>query len=300
MKKILFLGIGVLMLGGVKAQQLTYNSQYMLNSYLINPAAAGVENDLTIASSFRQQWAGFKDAPKTQMLSGNALIKENMGVGAIIYNDVTGPLRNLGFQGSYSYHLQMGDNSKLALGVSLMATQHILDGSSFVLNDEVDNTLNGAKLKSFNPDATFGMYYFGENYFLGISIPQLIQNKYKFSDNINSINKEVRHYFMTGGYTFEVNDEIKIQPSALLKFVLNTPFQFDINARMFYKDNLWIGASYRDKESVVALLGIKRDQFVIGYSYDYTLSPIKNYSAGTHELYIEFQIPHKGTAAASL
>ena len=65
MKKILFLGIGVLMLGGVKAQQLTYNSQYMLNSYLINPAAAGVENDLTIASSFRQQWAGFKEAPKT-------------------------------------------------------------------------------------------------------------------------------------------------------------------------------------------------------------------------------------------
>jgi len=288
------------MLVGAKAQQLTYNSQYMLNSYLINPAAAGVENDLTIATSFRQQWAGFKDAPKTQMLSGNALINENMGVGAIIYNDITGPLRNLGFQGSYSYHLQIGDNSKLALGVSLMATQHILDGSSFVLNDEVDNTLNGAKLKSFNPDATFGMHYFGENYFVGISIPQLIQNKYKFGDDISSFSKEVRHYFMNGGYTFEVNDDIKIQPSVLLKFVPNAPFQFDINARMFYKDNLWVGASYRNKESIVALLGVKREQFVIGYSYDYTLSSIKNYSAGTHELYIEFQIPHKASHAASL
>lgn len=247
MKKILFLGLGVFMLVSVSAQQLTFNSQYMLNSYLINPAAAGVDNELSIASSFRQQWAGFKDAPKTQMISGNAQINDNMGVGAIIYNDVTGPLRNMGFQGSYSYHLKMGDKSKLALGVSLMATQHVLDGSSFILNDEVDNTLNGAKLKSFNPDATFGMHYFGDNYYVGISIPQLIENKYRFGDDISAANKEVRHYYMTGGYTFKVNEYFSIQPSMLLKFVPNTPFQFDINARAFYKENLWAGLSIEIK-----------------------------------------------------
>ena len=285
---------------GGKAQQLTFNSQYMLNQYLINPAAAGADNELSIASSFRQQWAGFKDAPRTQMLSGNALINDNMGVGAIIYNDVTGPLRNMGFQGSYAYHFNVSENTKLSLGLSLTATQHVLDGSNFVLNNEVDNTLNGAKLKSFNPDATFGMHYYGDNFYVGLAIPQLIENKYKFGDNINKFNKEVRHYFLSGGYTFEINDDIKIQPSTLMKFVPNTPFQFDINARMFYKENLWAGVSYRNRESVVALLGMKRDQFVIGYSYDYTLSTIKNYSAGTHELYIEFQIPNKKRAAASL
>ena len=117
MKRILFLGFGIFMFIGAKAQQLTFNSQYMLNSYLINPAAAGVDNELSIASSFRQQWAGFNDAPKTQMLSANAQLNDNMGVGVIIYNDVTGPLRNMGFQGSYSYHLKMGDKSKLALGI---------------------------------------------------------------------------------------------------------------------------------------------------------------------------------------
>jgi len=300
MKKILFLGLGVFMMVGAKAQQLTFNSQYMLNQYLINPAAAGADYQLSIASSFRQQWAGFKDAPRTQMLSGNMLIQDNMGVGAIIYNDVTGPLRNIGFQGSYSYHLQVSDNSKLALGLSLLASQHVLDGSEFVLNDEVDNTLNGAKLKSFNPDATFGMHYFGENYYVGLAIPQLIEGKYKFGDDLSHYNRQVRHYFLSGGYTFEINDDFKIQPSTLLKFVPNAPFQFDINARAFYKENMWAGISYRDKESVVAMLGMKRDQFVIGYSYDYTLSTIKNYSTGSHELYIEFQIPHKARAAASL
>jgi len=181
-----------------------------------------------------------------------------------------------------------------------MFTQHVLDGSSFVLDDEVDNTLNGAKLKSFNPDAAFGLHYFGENYFVGISIPQLIQNKYHFGDYIEKDNRQVRHYYFSGGYKFEINNDFAIQPSTLLKFVPNTPFQFDLNARMFYKENLWIGAAYRNRESVVALLGMKRDQFIIGYSYDFTLSAIRNYSGGTHELYIEFQIPNKKGPAASL
>jgi len=120
----------------------------MLNQYLINPAAAGTSDYLSIGTSFRQQWAGFKDAPRTQMLTSNGKVGENMGVGGILYNDITGPLRNLGFTGSYAYHIKTSDNNKLSLGLSLSVTQHVLDGSGFVLNDEVDNTLNGASMKS--------------------------------------------------------------------------------------------------------------------------------------------------------
>lgn len=290
MNKIILFGLGAVMYLGANAQQLTFNSQYMLNQFLINPAAAGTQSKLNIATSFRQQWAGFKEAPKTQMLSANALLNGNMGVGGIVYNDVTGPLQKIGFNGSYSYHLKMGDKSKLALGVSLMLTQHVLDGSSFVLDDEVDATLNTTQ-KSFNPDASFGVQYFGSNYYVGIAVPQLIENKYKFGDILSESNKEVRHYYFSGGYTFELNEDLKVEPSVLLKYAVATPFQFDINARMLYKDNLWLGFSYRDQESLVALLGMKRDQFVIGYSYDYTLSNIRKYSAGTHELYLAFEIP---------
>lgn len=292
MKKIVLFGLGAMLYFETQAQQLTFNSQYMLNQFLINPAAAGAQNDLSVATNFRQQWAGFKDAPKTQMISANGLINKNMGVGGIIYNDVTGPLQKIGFNGSYSYHIKLNDKSKLALGVSLLLTQHVLDGSNFVLNDEVDNTLN-AKQKSFNPDANFGIHYFGDNYYFGIAAPQLIETKYKFESVLGNTNKGVRHYYLSGGYTFEINDLIKIEPSVLCKYAVAAPFQFDVNARMFYKDNLWIGASYRDRESIVALLGMKRDQFVLGYSFDYTISNIRKYSAGTHELYLEFQIAGK-------
>lgn len=291
----LLLILGLCQLG--HAQQLTFNSQYMLNPYLINPAAAGTKEKLNIAGSFRQQWAGFKDAPKTQMLSFNMLAKDHMGVGAIVYNDQTGPLRNIGIKGSYSYHLELGKN-QLSMGLSLSLTQHSLDASSFVLHDDVDATLNAGNMKSLNPDGAFGIQYFGEKFHLGIAAPQLIENKYKFGNNFEEINKHVRHYFLTGAYAFDINESLQIEPSTLLKYVPAAPFQFDINARLIYKSSMWIGGSYRNQSSLVAMVGMQRHQFCIGYSYDYVLSNIRNYSAGTHELYLSFII-QKGTSKSS-
>ncbi len=282
MKKIIISSILAIAVISGSAQQLTYNSQYMQNQFLINPAAAGLFDYMQIAASFRQQWAGFNDAPRTQMLSANTKIGEKMGVGGIVYNDVTGPLRNIGFQGSYSYHLKINEDSKLALGLSMSAAQHVLDGSSFNLNNAVDATLNGSSQKSFNIDATFGVYYYADNYFVGLSVPQLFQNKYKFGSTIEDLNRQVRHYYFSGGYKFDLGGDYKLEPSVLLKYVDAAPLQFDINAKLYYKNNLWAGVSYRDKESVVAMLGMQRDQFIIGYSYDYTTSNINNYSGGTH------------------
>jgi len=281
------------------SQQLTYNSQYMLNQFLINPAAAGTKEYMPISTSFRQQWAGFNDAPRTQMLSVHSPIGENMGVGGILYNDVTGPLRNIGFEGSYSYHLKINDASKLAMGLSISLTQHVLDGSNFILNNTNDQVLNGATQKSFNPDGSFGLYYYSEKGFLGISVPQLIENKLKFGDNIEELNRQVRHYYLSGGYRFPMGDNLELEPSILLKYTIASPFQFDVNARLFYKENLWTGISYRHDESVVSMVGIQRDEFMIGYAFDYTLSSIRNYSAGTHELYMEYQLPVKKKATVS-
>ena len=281
------------------AQQLTYNSQYMMNQFLINPAAAGTKNFMPISTSFRQQWAGFNDAPRTQMISAHSKVGENMGVGGILYNDVTGPMRNIGFQGSYSYHLKLNEKSKLAMGLSVSLTQHVLDGSDFILDNNNDQVLNGGKQKSFNPDGCFGLFYFGDRYFAGISIPQLIENKLKFGDNIDNSNRQVRHYYFSGGYKFPVGENFEIEPSVLMKYLPTSPFQFDLNTRLFYKNNLWTGVSYRHNESIVALLGIQRDEFCIGYSYDYTLSTIQNYSVGTHELYLEYQLPKKKKAQVS-
>ena len=279
-------------------QQMTFNSQYMVNHYLLNPGAAGTLDYLPIATSFRQQWAGFEGAPKTQTLSAHSSIGESMGVGGILYNDVTGPLRNIGFQGSYAYRFKVNDKSKISLGLSMALSQYYLDGGEFILNDAVDQTLNGVQQKSFNPDANFGAYYYGENYFAGLVASQLFEYKFKFGDNIEDMNRQVRHYYLNGGYRFKLNNEFMLEPSALLKYVSGAPMQFDVNTRVFYKENLWAGLSYRHQDAMVCMLGVKRDQFVIGYSYDYTMSNIRNYAGGTHEIYLEFQLSKKKSEAS--
>lgn len=293
MNKIATTLIAAVVITTVNAQQLTYNSQYMLNHYLLNPAAAGSLNHMPIATSFRQQWAGFDGAPTTQVLSAHANIADNMGVGGMVFNDVAGPLRNVGFQGTYAYQLEF-DDSKLAFGLSLMLNQYYLDGSDFVLNDNVDQVLNGAQLKSFNPDAHFGVYYFGENYFAGLAAPNLLEWKFQFGDDIGDENRQVRHYYLQGGYMFDTGSDIIIEPSALIKYTLNAPITFDFNTRVIYKENLWAGLSYRYNESVVAMVGIQRDQFRLGYSYDYITNNLKNYSRGTHEIYLEYQLDFGG------
>jgi len=144
------------------------------------------------------------------------------------------------------------------------------------------------------PDATFGLYYYADKFHLGFSIPQLIQSRLGFNELTGSLklNTLVRHYFLTGGgYKFEVNEDFDIEPSFLFKAIAQAPVQIDINAKITYQKALWLGASYRDKESVVVMMGAAKNNFILGYSYDLTLSNISNHSSGSHEIYVGVKIP---------
>jgi len=103
----------------------------------------------------------------------------------------------------------------------------------------------------------------------------------------------VRHYFAHGGYIIDLGGDMQIEPSVLVKAIQNAPIQFDINAKAIYKEMAWIGCSYRSMESLVALLGIKYKNMGLGYAYDFTLTNLKNYSTGSHELFLSLYLPSK-------
>jgi type IX secretion system PorP/SprF family membrane protein len=65
------------------------------------------------------------------------------------------------------------------------------------------------------------------------------------------------------------------------------PVQIDLGARVFYKNKIWVGATYRTKDAIAAMLGYThKENLTFGYSYDITTSNLKNYNNGTHELII--------------
>jgi type IX secretion system PorP/SprF family membrane protein len=297
MKIVLF--ISILIVGcNFSAQQLTFNSQYLLNQYMINPAAAGQHSEAPISLSVRQQWAGMQGAPVTQFISFNRRLgkKQKMAFGTQLFNDVNGAFKNMGLQGTYAYHVKTNENSKLSFGVSAILSQTTVDGTNFIVNDYSDETLLGVKQKSFAPDASAGIFYFTQNLFIGASANQLLQAKYSFGGNLIQ-NKQVNHIYGSGGVAIGIGPGYKIEPSFLIKTVGPAPTEIDLNARFFYRENVWLGFSYRNSGATVLMVGLERDRFVIGYAHDFTSSNIKNYSVGTNELYLQYSFKNKHQGA---
>lgn len=286
MKKLIII-IAIVVTGSLlKAQQLPLYSQYMLNSFLINPAIAGSSDFVPIILTARSQWTGIENAPQTQAISGHTRLG-NMGVGGYLFNDSYGPIRSTGLQASYAYHIDLGAfGTKLSMGVSASAFQYKLDKTDIVVSDVNDFLLNDSRDKVLIPDANFGAYLYNKHFFAGVSGAQLFQYKVKFSNNPDQYSKVTRHYFATAGYRFIINDLFMVEPSVLVKTTEATPVQVDFNARAYYKSNYWAAVSYRTGDAAVAMFGVRYSRYIFGYAYDFTLSEIQHYTSGSHELMV--------------
>lgn len=229
-------------------------------------------------------WTGLDDAPTMQMISSHFLATDNVGVGGKVFNYSTGALSKMGIEGTYAYHLSLGNGSKLSLGLSLMLYQFYLNKSKLTLEEMDDDVMLYGSEKLITPDAGFGAYYYAEKYYAGLSVYQLFNRKVDMLTDDILENRQVRHYFLTGGYIYDINSNFSVEPSILAKFVEANLGQIDINAKVTYKQTFWGGLSYRTSDAVALNLGVRKDRFIFGYSYDYTLSDIKKYSNGSHEL----------------
>lgn len=293
MKKILLQLIACIFLTSGYSQQLPLYSQYIFNGFLLNPGIAGSVDYFPIRLTARQQWVGIKGAPSTQAISAHYLLtNQKFGIGGFLFNDKFGPLSQTGIQIAGAYHLPLeGINSKLGLGLAFKAFQFKFDETDLVTIEPNDASVTHSKITKFVPDADFGAYLYNEKYYVGLSATQLIQFKIDLGDS-NQVDKNsiIRHYYFLGGYRFALSEEFEIEPSLLFKGTGRTPWQMDINAKAIYKNMYWGGLSYRTSKDLVVLLGLKYQKFYFGYAFDYTFSPIKNYSNGSHEILIGFNV----------
>jgi len=287
---ILFIGVA----GFVSAQQISLNSQYLFNEMLVNPGATGAKDYIPIQLSFRKQWVNFPGSPTTQALSSHGSVAKNMGIGGTIFNDVSGPSRRTGFNSNVAYHLQLDKKSehKLGLGLGLSFTQHLIDVN--VLNTYLPD--DPAVLRGYNnqfvPDANFGVFYhYKDKGFAGLSAYNLVELKRDLYDFGNPLyNPLERTYYFIGGYEFELSKSFDLKTTALVQMIESFTTQFDITALGTYKKVVWLGVSYRHLDAVAFMAGGQTGPFRFGYSYDYTLSDIGDYSSGSHEIFLELQL----------
>lgn len=275
----------------IQAQQTPIFSQYMLNKYVFNPAVTGTEDHFTAIANYRYQWQGITDAPRTYILSVHGPHKyKNYGIGGALYTDVTGPTSRTGAYLSYAYHLKVKIDQKVSLGLSGGLMQYRVDGTKITLADPGDLVLANTLLTKFVPDFGFGALWYSDKFYVGLSVPQFIQARIDFTDdNAQSLSKLKSHFYLNAGYKFEINEDIKVEPSFMMRYAYPVVPQLDLGVKGIYQDMFYMGMLYRTQDAFSILAGYQTadEKFTFGYSYDITTSNLALFSNGSHELMVK-------------
>jgi type IX secretion system PorP/SprF family membrane protein len=298
MKKIFTLALVLVGWGSLdgNAQQLWRRTQYAINPFLVNPAVAGTKNEIPFYLSYRNQWTGFKGAPVTMLASGHMRGPQNSAFGAVLQRDDTGgAITRTGIEAVGAYHIELNNYDGFSFGLGLNANQFKIDNSKLVVTDQTDVALNGMQPEStLNIDATVGVLVYGKDYYFGFSTPNLMQSKLRISGYNPEENRNARHYQFMGFYSYNITQDIEIEPSGLIKLTNNTPVQVEVNARVVYQKMAWSSITYRAKDAVAFGFGGQYENYLLGYSIDFTTSKARVMSPFTHEIIMGYIMPGKG------
>lgn len=298
--------------------EITY-SQYMFNNLLVNPAYAGYKENININLLSRNQWVGIKGAPATQSLiaDGAFFHNKNVGLGLSLVNDKIGLQGQTAVMANYAYRLPVGEKGRLSFGIGLGAVQFSLNGDKAFVGDDTDINFSGNQ-NYLSPDAKLGVHYSDDVFYVGLSASNLLTTTLnKNNQRANFVILPPIHMFLTLGAIINVNEDIKMKPSLMLRDDPQNFGNIDVNASFLFKDVLWLGGSYRmgvdmwkktnnlnatfQQNSLVGLVEVfVAKQFRVGYAYDYSLSDLNSYSSGSHEISLGFTLGNKNYRNNSL
>jgi type IX secretion system PorP/SprF family membrane protein len=280
------------------AQQDPQFTHYMFNTLYYNPGFAGVDGLTKFTAIHRSQWLGYQPsfggggAPTTQILSMTAPIyKLNSGFGAYIVNDKLGPQNNLEAQASYAYHLGIKD-SKISFGLRAGIYSQTVNFNQYRATDPNDPLLKSSgKESQIRPDLAAGVFFRKEKYYAGVSFSHLIKSTFDFG--LSQRNALKSHIYLTGGYFYDLNFDVRLQFMSLIKSDF-TKTTVDVGGIAYFKDTMWGGLSFRQSEAAILMLGyslLKDKSLKLGYALDYVVKDQKAKQPTSHELMLSYELP---------
>jgi type IX secretion system PorP/SprF family membrane protein len=292
MKKLYFIAILALSVTELRAQQDPHYTQYMYNMSVMNPAYAGSKEAVSGGFLYRKQWVEIEDAPTTGTFFIHSPVGRNVGLGLSVISDKIGPVEENNFYADFSYTLNLGGEHRLAFGMKAGVTMHKIDFNTIypTLPDVNDGVFAGG-----NPNKTFfnvgsGVFYYTDKYYVAFSVPNMLKTKYLDFDG-RQYGTEELHYFLTGGYVFDLNPNLKFKPFAMVKSSLNAPTSFDVSTNFMLYDKLELGATYRVEDSFGAMVNFAvTPSLRIGYAYDHIVSDLNTVTPSSHEVMLLFDL----------
>jgi len=296
MKSFIALILLILIPSVMMSQKSSLSHQYQFDALAINPAFAGCHDALSVSLYYKNQWIGFKDAPKSYTFSIHSSINnDRVGLGLLVTRNSIGIYKETNILSNYAYRMELF-NGKLAMGIGLGVTVCNFAWNDLVITDPSDPQLLNNPISATLPAISMGTYYYTRKYFVGFSLPLFLSHEMESNTGNLAVKNDFSkyNYLITGGYNIEFNNQITLQPSLLINYQPSNSNQIDLNAQLNLKERIWVGMSYRTTKKLIGNLQCQLNyQIRMAYSYVFDLGRIGNYTNGSHEISINYQFRYK-------
>jgi type IX secretion system PorP/SprF family membrane protein len=296
--KILFSLLALAMASTAYAQQTSTSDHYLVQQYLVNPAAAGL-NGTSAFLEYRKQWVGFSGAPETQVLAiDGAIKKENIGLGLMLVNDQVNFLGSTEVMSSFAYRIKLDEKHFLRFGLSAGVNQNRILFDKIVSEDATEVQVFQSNQNATSFDGAAGLFYELGELKAGIAASHLFNEKYYYENNFNENSlkfQNIRHYLANAQYRINFSQgKWAVMPSVQVRAAQGLSPLVEGGVSGFYKNNAWLTLRYAKAVGyTVAIGGVIAKNIVAGYSYTLSAKGLDSYNQGTHDILLGFRFASK-------
>jgi len=275
-------------------------SQFYANPLYLNPAIAGTDVCPSLHLNHRNHpYPGFGHLATFSASYQRPWEAVSGGIGFLITSEHFGQkIRQHFIGGIYSYHTKLTRNLNMNFGVNASYLRRDLHWDNLVFPDQYDPFSNELiptsetlpeKLWINALDVSAGVLFYNENFFAGLATHHLTQpQKSFFSDKKLPIKTTlhagtkipVETYYRMSRQNFYVSPNIILQHQHnFFRTSYGTYFEFEP-----ITFGVWFRQDFKEQKTLIFLLGLHREDYKIGYSFDHSFSGYYTGLAGVHEI----------------
>lgn len=290
-KKITFLTAIILFsVHNIQAQNDAKLSIFNYNPLLYNPAFAGSADGLSIVGIYSSQWVGFDGAPKTQYLSADTKSLGNIGYGISLYHDVIGPKKEYNIEGNFAYYIKLDRKYNLVLGVKSGINSYSINRNNLDVYQPGEDISNFDQESKTSPIFGIGANFYTNKFFIGLSSPNLIQDRYSNSSG-SGLSQRRNYYYTNFGYQFELERDVTLTPALLARITAGAPISVLTSLNLNLRNKYLASVNFDYNSSVGLFAGIQIiDDLKIGYAYDIATTKFSNYNNGSHTFFLSYTL----------
>ena len=269
--------------------------QNQFNILMLNPAQAGANSYSDISTLASNQWIGIPGAPVTYTASGNFRVFENFGVGVSMLADKYGPVKLGKADINLAYHLRLGKNWKLGIGMKISMSDMYVDMTEVKTIVGNDPYMMNSLRTGFALNGGYGGLLYNKYFYVGFSQPRIGRTNFLNSNMTQFVDTRTG---MIGymGANLPINSKLDFRPNVVSRYVKNTPYNLDINTIFTINKILDLGVSYQVMTGIGMIMGCELEKkFYIGYSYMYPINNLNRVTTQSHEIAFRYRFANKSS-----